>query len=225
MLNKQKGNMYGFVTHTFNIIKGKCPHNCPYCYMKRRPQKELSFDSRELRTDLGNGKFIFVGSSCDMFAGSIPSEWILKTLNHCRKFNNQYLFQTKNPYRFQEFLGDFPKNSVLCITLETNRESQITAFSPIKDRVSYFSLISLLSKMITIEPVMDFDVEEFLKLIRSIDKVGQINIGADSGNNHLSEPSFEKLQGLIDRLELAGYKLYLKNNLYRLKKKNLINMD
>jgi len=25
-LNKQKGNMYGFVTHTWNVIKGKCPH-------------------------------------------------------------------------------------------------------------------------------------------------------------------------------------------------------
>src|SRR3990167_1900105 len=31
MLNKQKGNMYGFVTHTWNPIKGKCSHNCSYC--------------------------------------------------------------------------------------------------------------------------------------------------------------------------------------------------
>ena len=26
MLNEQKGNMYGFVTHTWNPIKGKCFH-------------------------------------------------------------------------------------------------------------------------------------------------------------------------------------------------------
>lgn len=25
--------MYAFVTHTGNAIKGKCKHECPYCYM------------------------------------------------------------------------------------------------------------------------------------------------------------------------------------------------
>ena len=37
MLNKvsKNGNMYQFVTHTWNTIKGECPHGCPYCYMKR----------------------------------------------------------------------------------------------------------------------------------------------------------------------------------------------
>ena len=30
-LNKSKGNMYEFTTHTYNTIKGKCPHDCGYC--------------------------------------------------------------------------------------------------------------------------------------------------------------------------------------------------
>jgi len=34
-LNISKGNMYGFMTHTFNIIKGRCSHDCVYCYMKQ----------------------------------------------------------------------------------------------------------------------------------------------------------------------------------------------
>ena len=46
MLNKQKGNMYGFVTHTWNVIKGKCPHDCEYCYMKIFPLGELHFDEK-----------------------------------------------------------------------------------------------------------------------------------------------------------------------------------
>jgi DNA repair photolyase len=33
-LNPSKGNMYPFVTHTWNPIRGKCPHDCSYCYMK-----------------------------------------------------------------------------------------------------------------------------------------------------------------------------------------------
>ena len=92
-LNKQAGDMYGFVTHTWNAIKGKCMHDCCYCYMKRFPQKELWFDEKELKTDLGTGNFIFVGSSTDMFADNVPDEWIRKVLDYCRTFNNTYLFQ------------------------------------------------------------------------------------------------------------------------------------
>ena len=40
--------MYPWVTHTWNVIKGKCPHDCSYCYMKRFPQGELRFDEKEL---------------------------------------------------------------------------------------------------------------------------------------------------------------------------------
>lgn len=58
MLNKQKGNMYGFVTHTWNVIKGKCPHDCEYCYMKVFPQGELRFDEKELKSFLDGGKLI-----------------------------------------------------------------------------------------------------------------------------------------------------------------------
>lgn len=31
-LNVSKGNMYEFITHTFNTIKGKCYHDCSYCH-------------------------------------------------------------------------------------------------------------------------------------------------------------------------------------------------
>ena len=46
---KQGSNMYPWVTHTWNVIKGKCPHDCSYCYMKRFPQPELHFDEKELK--------------------------------------------------------------------------------------------------------------------------------------------------------------------------------
>jgi len=34
-LNKSSGNMYEFITHTWNTVKGACEHDCSYCYMKR----------------------------------------------------------------------------------------------------------------------------------------------------------------------------------------------
>jgi hypothetical protein len=54
--------------------------------------------------------------------------------------------------------------------------------------------------MVTIEPVIDFDLEKMVKLIR-IAQPAQVNIGADSGHNNLPEPSGEKVADLITELE------------------------
>ena len=52
--------MYEWVTHTWNAIKGICPHDCAYCYMKRFPLKEPRLDEKEMLTDLGHDNFIFI---------------------------------------------------------------------------------------------------------------------------------------------------------------------
>ena len=40
-LRKSKGNMYSFITHTWNPVKGICYHDCSYCYMKGFKNLEL----------------------------------------------------------------------------------------------------------------------------------------------------------------------------------------
>jgi DNA repair photolyase len=203
-LNESKGNMYDFVTHTWNTIKGKCFHDCSYCYMKRFGNlKPVRFDEKELKTDLGNGNFIFVGSSCDMFATDIPEEWILKTLKHCEKHDIKYLFQTKNPERFMDFIhaSVVSNKSVLCTTIESNRwYTEIMGKSPHpEERARWMSEIDCIDKYVTIEPILDFDVEEMVELIKKCNPV-QVNIGADSGGNRLPEPSWDKVQLLITEL-------------------------
>jgi len=197
-MNKSKGNMYDFVTHTWNAIKGKCPHDCSYCYMKRwGPLSPTRFDEKELRTDLGSGNFIFVGSSCDMFAKDIPSGWIGRTLAHVMDYDNMYLFQSKNPGRM---IGWLQEKSIACTTIETNRwYSEIMMNSPKPaERTIAMGALSCqgIKTFVTVEPVMDFDLHKMVKLIRQCNPE-QVNIGADSGNNHLPEPSAEKLQELI----------------------------
>lgn len=72
----EKGsNMYGWIDFTWNPIRGKCPHECVYCYMKRFPQKELSLDEKSFNDDLGENNTIFVGSSTDMFAETTIRIW------------------------------------------------------------------------------------------------------------------------------------------------------
>ena len=205
-LNKSTGNMYDFITHTWNTIKGECPHGCGYCYMKRwGKQPPLHFDEKELKTDLGKGNFIFVGSSCDMFADGVDYFWKEQTLDHCLKYTeNKYLLQTKSPDRLFTFLNKMKDNFFICTTLETNRmyKSIMNNRRPPKDRSLSLSLINHIKKFITIEPIMDFDLPEFITMIKRCNPI-QVNIGADSSpkRNKLPEPPKEKILELIEELE------------------------
>ena len=216
MLNKQKGNMYEFITHTWNTIKGECPHGCSYCYMKSwGKQKPLHFDEKELKTDLGKDNFIFVGSSCDMFAGNIKTEWINNTIEHCKKFDNRYLFQTKCPSSYKWF--DFPEKTVLGTTIETNRyyKELYNENTPPPEYRAYSIGIAgqRYPTMITIEPIMDFDLDEFVEMLTEANPTW-INIGADSQKHNLPEPSPEKVKQLIEALQCTEIKL--KKNLNRI---------
>lgn len=202
-LNESKGQMYEWVTHTWNTIKGHCPHDCSYCYMKKWGQlKPIRLDESELKTDLGTGNFIFVGSSCDMFANSIPYEWIIRTLEHCNKFDNTYLFQSKNPKGFNAIPIHEVEKFILCTTIETNRvypDVMRNAPDPVI-RAWEFAKIPIEEKYITIEPIMDFDLWSLASMVRYSYPI-QVNIGADSGNNNLPEPPPEKIKELISELE------------------------
>jgi DNA repair photolyase len=208
--------MYEFVTHTWNTVKGECYHDCSYCYMKRWGKlNPIRFDEKELKTDLGKNNFIFVGSSNDLFAEDVPQEWIDKTINHCKNFRkNDYLFQTKNPMRLGKLL---PPQYKACVTLETNRHyPEIMQNSPKpKDRVMAACRMAH-ELYITIEPIMDFDIDEFVMMLKSC-KPKQVNIGADSGNHKLPEPSSEKVLQLIEELKTFTT-IHKKRNLGRLTK-------
>jgi hypothetical protein len=214
-LNKSTGNMYEFVTHTWNTIKGECPHGCSYCYMKRwGKQKPPRFDVKELKTNLGKDNFIFVGSSCDVFAKNIPTDWILSTLLNLHKYDNSYLFQTKNPAGINENV--LPPKSVICTTIETNRWYPVMKYCPNPiDRGFEMGRLDIdIPKYCTIEPIMDFDLDTMVSAIKSFSPK-QVNIGADTCKNNLPEPPKEKILELISELEKFTV-VHQKSNLKRL---------
>jgi DNA repair photolyase len=212
---KEKGNMYGFVTHTWNPVKGQCSHGCGYCYMKsmakrfNRPQPPTYLDEDELSTNLGKGNCIFVGSSNDIFASDIPDEWVEKTLARCEEYDNRYFFQSKNPGKMFRYIGgreSISGKSVVCTTIETNRhyrEIMKNCPTPVV-RAEWMRLFTAESiaveTFITIEPVIDFDLFKMVELVK-LCQPKQVNIGADSGHNYLPEPSKGKVLALIAELE------------------------
>jgi protein gp37 len=167
--------------------------------MKVYPQPALHFAEKEMNCNLGEGNYIFVGSSTDMFAETVPNLWIYETLEHCRKFNNKYLFQTKNPARLMEFSDYYPDNILLACTIETNRFYDISKAPPVEDRFTAMANISL-PKMISIEPILMFDLIPFFDMIHTINPEF-VSVGADSKNHHLPEPDAGEVVVLIEALK------------------------
>ena len=229
-LRKAEGDMYGFVSHIWNPVKGKCGYDCSYCYMKKMArfphiasmnERLHSLDEKELTVNLRSGNYIFVCSSTDLFHKYMPNDWIWRVIDYTKGFSgNSYLWHTKNPERALEFQDRFGENDMLCVTIESDRH-----YAEISQAPSPFERLEALWEwrkpwMLTMEPVMDFSAGglgmmmlEFVKDNMPV----QVNIGANSGRNNLPEPSPEKLRALIDWLELWT-KVHLKKNLGRLLK-------
>lgn len=199
---KQGSQMYQFIDATWNIIKGKCFHSCSYCYMKRWGKlNPTRFDKKELKTNLGSGNFIFVGSSNDMFADNIQHKHIIEILEHCCKFDNSYLFQSKNPERMIRYQSIMPVNSVLCTTIESNIwYPEITNESPLPIERMRGMQMSEKDNYITIEPIMKFNLNILSTMIKLCNPV-QVNIGGNTSSVKLPEPSKEEILELITKLE------------------------
>jgi len=215
-LRKQSGNMYTFLDATWNPIKGICQFQCSYCYMKSFKLKPIRLVEKELKTNLGEGNFIFVGSSTDMWAEDVPDEWIEKVLEKCGNYEgNRYLFQSKNPLRFTDYVDKFPSDTVLGTTIESNRVYPISqAPIPIMRKIWIEYLGKTMDTMVTIEPILQFDHAILVSWIKGI-KPTWVNIGADSKGHNLPEPTLKEVQELIAELR-EFTKVRLKSNLKRL---------
>jgi len=217
-LNKSKGNMYDWVTHTWSPIIG-CPHQCSYCYVKAFREQPVKPILRNDFPPLGKGRTIFVGHLCDMFASATPEDMVQKVLDHCGKYwENKYVFQTKNPARYFDF--SIPGNATVGTTIETNRWDILARISKAPSPQGRAAAISNVKRerFITIEPILDFDTESFVDLIQNA-AVDFVNIGADSKRHNLPEPTREKVQELIEALTARGIVIRKKENLGRLLKR------
>jgi protein gp37 len=224
---KSGSNMYqGWVTHTHSLLGGKCSHECSYCYVqsmaKRYPSlaEKYSGDIRLLEKELdvayGKDKSIFIEHCNDLFAENVPCDFINRILKHCGEYpENTYIFQTKNPNRFKNFLSLLPENFILGTTMETNRNiSDISSAPPTVDRYNAIKTIDC-NKFITIEPILKFDVDVLVEWISNI-KPNFVNIGADSKGSALQEPAPQEIKGLISELARLNIEIKEKHNLQRL---------
>jgi len=202
--------MFDRITKTWNPVIG-CLHNCSYCWARRLAETKLThmekykdgfkpnISEHELEKRFRK-QYVFACDMGDLFGDWVPKDWILKVLKAVRNSPSSYfLFLTKNPKRYFEFLDVFPENLVLGATIESNRDYKVSNAPSVKERYECMVRIPYHNKMISIEPIMDFDFGIFVSWLRDISPV-VVHVGYANYNHNLSEPTLAKTKTLISDL-------------------------
>lgn len=215
--------MYSENRKSINAFVG-CLHECVYCkpsfqrQAKRQKQRCLEcytfkphFHEERLihaPPKTTEGEFLFFPSMGDpCFA--MP-DYFRKMLAYTNKYLfRTFLIQTKNPSFFGAYR--FPPNVILGITLETNQvffydnPSQYYDYNQISKapapyhRYIDFKRVNHPRKMVTVEPILSFDLFKFVNWIADI-KPQIVYVGYDNHNCKLPEPLLADTEKLIEEL-------------------------
>ncbi len=207
-------NMYENTT-TWNPFKG-CLFDCSYCkptfqqQAKRQKQnckecyKYEPHCHPERLERLPSKKIIFVCGNADIrFCPPEFTRKIIERVNeHSKKRPDKtFFFQSKEPVYFTPFLQELPAAAILLTTLETNRDAgyREVSLAPLPSvRYRQFKELDYPRKVLTIEPVMDFDVEVFSQWIVDIaPEYVWLGLNSRPKQVKLPEPSVEKLRELV----------------------------
>jgi len=184
---------------SFQLQAKRQKHNCNLCYEyapHEHPERLNAFPSE---------RTVFVCGNSDICFSTIDyTHKIISAINNRnRRYpNKEYYFQSKRPAYFKPFLKYFPDNVILLTTLETNRDEGYREVSkaplPSK-RYRQFKKLAYQRKVVTIEPVMNFDLEVFLDWIVELDPE-YVWLGYNSRPKQvtLPEPSKKKMRKLIE---------------------------
>jgi hypothetical protein len=154
-----------------------------------------------------NNEFIFTCSSADIAFCSTP--YLKKIIKRIEKEEDKtFLIQSKDPKTFGRVI--FPENVILGTTIETNRDKYKISKAPkTSKRFKDFLKIKHPLKMITVEPVLDFDLDVMVRWVKQI-KPCVVWLGFDSKNNNLPGPDLKKFNRLQREIKKAGIKVILK---------------
>ena len=189
--------------------------NCPDCYSYEphyHPErlKKIPSGEKEWKEVI---VFVFGTGDISFYDPSFVRKTFKAIDNHKPRKPKTYYFQSKNPECFEQYLDWFNEHNELVIlltTLETNRDAGYDKISkaPLPTiRFRDFYELDYPRKVLTIEPVLDFDLEEFVEMVLKLHRQGTLEyvwFGFDSKNCGLPEPSIEKAQRFVDILQDHG---------------------
>lgn len=218
--------MFKTVTKTWNPFTG-CLHDCTYCWARKLVKERLepqgkkykdgfapTFHEGELSKRFRPGDFVFVSDMGDISFMPFFDQWC-KVLDVVKNHpHTSFLLQTKNPLVFVKGLNLEP-NIYIGATIESNRDYGLTKAPAPEQRYHAMCLIDY-RKFLSVEPIMDFDLETLVRWIRDI-RPEIVEVGADNYHNNLAEPPWEKVEALLKSLREFVPRVIEKDGLERLK--------
>lgn len=222
--------MFKSIDKTWNVFVG-CDFGCSYCNARKLAETRLRHLPRyrdgfkphlvesELTKTFKPGLFIFVAYMGDIAFAT--REQFLRILAKIREFpETLFLIQTKNPKQIYDWWIDWgitlPANVSLGTTIESNRDYGLTKAPPPMDRFRYLTGYPHNRKFLSIEPIMDFDLEELCHWVKLM-QPDIIEVGGDNYHNCLLEPGWWKMEELLKALPHLCPKVIEKDGLDRLK--------
>jgi hypothetical protein len=223
-------------TGTWNPAVG-CEWGCVYCkdsfqaILKRFMGKKCEgcktykphYHPERLNRIPSGKQNIFVFGNGDI--AFYDEEFVIKTImlipayisRHPNNAKKTFYFQSKDPLVFEKYLDYFKTipNITLITTLETNRDegyNKISKAPPPSERALDFKTLDFPRKIVTVEPILDFDLGDFFWMLKNINPL-MIYMGYNSRPKKITlpEPSLEKFYGLKKLLTTAGIEVVLKN--------------
>jgi len=210
-------------TVTWNPFQG-CEFNCSYCIngyresLHRLPCATCrAYKPHKHKDRLGripSDTTIFVLGDSDPYYAIKHEpkffEKILEAMRNDKRKDRIFFLQSKAPACLKDYLHLLPENTYLLTTLETNRDKGYDKISKApKPSQRYKDFLSLEwdKKIVTVEPIMDFDLDLFSKMLVSIEPKA-IFIGYESHELvKLETPSFRKTLDLMCVIRHAGIKV------------------
>ena len=195
-------------TKTWNPFKG-CNFDCVYCkksfQLQAKRQKhncikcynyEPHFHPERLNK-IPKADLVFACADGDIsFANMKQKGLILRAMQ--LKPKQTFLLQTKNPSCLTDWR--IPSNVILGTTIETNRRTEHLSKAPIPEN-RYYNLLGFNRKAVTIEPILDFDLDVLKQWIWKINpEIVWVGYANHTNGLNLDEPELSKTQKLIDEL-------------------------
>ena len=204
---------------TWNPSMG-CPFDCSYCkpsfQQQAKRQKQnctdcynyVPHEHPERLNRIPSAETIFVCGNSDISLTN--KSYTMKIIESICAHNERrpdkiYYFQSKQPGYFESFIDQFPDNVILLTTLETNRDEGYRKVSkaPLpSERYQQFLNLDYPRKVVTIEPVMDFDPDIFAGWIIDLNPE-YVWLGFNSRPKQIAlpEPDKEKMRWFINYLQ------------------------
>ena len=221
--------MFKSITRTWPIFVG-CDFNCTYCNARRLALTRLKHNPRykdgfkphlvesELSRKFKPADFIFVAYMGDIAFATREEFW--RILARIREFPETYfLIQSKNPEQLYTWWHDWgiglSADVYLGTTIESNRNYGLSKAPPPMDRFRYITGYPHSRKFLSIEPIMDFDLDILVSWVRML-QPDIVEVGADNYFNHLPEPPWGKVEELLKQLREICPRVVEKEGLERL---------